>query len=208
MLEEGERLPRTKEQFEAMRLATKEKIHSAAIKLFAKKGFAATGIQDIAKSAGISIGLLYRHYKTKDDLFNDLVSYATAGIERIIGRFKSDLSPNEVFREFTFEILNDFKKDDEFANFLMIMNQSFTMDNSSHQVQQLKKKSEAMIKQTAVLIEKGQKLGQFKNGNATEMAYYYFASIQGLAMMKLLLGEQFITPSLNLVTSAIVKEDL
>ncbi|GIN22994.1 MAG TPA: TetR/AcrR family transcriptional regulator [Bacillus bacterium] len=201
-------MPRTKEQFEAMRLATKEKIHSAAIKLFAKKGFAATGVQDIAESAGISIGLLYRHYKTKDDLFNDLVSYATEGLERIVRRFESDLSPNKVLREFTLEILNDFKKDNEFANFLMIMNQSFTVDNPSHQVLQLKKQSEAMMKQTAILIEKGQKLGQCKNGNATEMAYYYFASIQGLAMMKLLLGEKFITPSLNLVTASLIKEDL
>lgn len=201
-------MPRTKEQFEAMRLATKEKIHSAAIKLFAKKGFAATGVQDIAESAGISIGLLYRHYKTKDDLFNDLVSYATEGLERIVRRFESELSPNKVLREFTLEILNDFKKDNEFANFLMIMNQSFTVDNPSHQVLQLKKQSEAMMKQTAILIEKGQKLGQCKNGNATEMAYYYFASIQGLAMMKLLLGEKFITPSLNLVTASLIKEDL
>ncbi|MGN7942327.1 TetR/AcrR family transcriptional regulator [Virgibacillus sp. 6R] len=200
-------MPRTKEQFEAMRLATKNKIHSSAIKLFAKKGFAATGVQDIAESAGISTGLLYRHYKTKDDLFNELISYATLGLEHIVKRFEDDLPPNEVFKEFSLEILNDFKKDDEFANFLMIMNQAISADNPSHQVQQLKKQSEAMMKQTVILIKKGQKLGQFKNGDATEMAYYFFASIQGLSMMKLLLGEQFITPSLNIVTSALLKED-
>jgi len=200
-------LPRTKEQFEAMRLATKNKIHSAAIKLFAKKGFAATGVQDIAESAGISTGLLYRHYKTKDDLFNELISYAISGLEHIVKRFENDLPPNEVIKEFSLEILNDFKKDDEFANFLMIMNQAISADNPSHQVQQLKKQSEAMMKQTVILIKKGQKLGQFKNGDATEMAYYFFASIQGLSMMKLLLGEQFITPSLNILTSALLKED-
>ncbi|WP_096187071.1 TetR/AcrR family transcriptional regulator [Evansella halocellulosilytica] len=200
-------MPRTKEQFEAMRLATKDKIHSAAIKLFAKKGFSATGVQDIADSAGISTGLLYRHYKTKDELFNELVSYATVGIENLVKRFESDLSPYDIIREFTLEILNDFKKDDEFANFLMIMSQAFTMDHPSHQVQLLKKQSEAMMEQTAILIEKGQKLGQFKDGDVTEMAYYYFASIQGLAMMKLLLGEQFITPRLNIVTASLVKED-
>ncbi|MFS0883544.1 TetR/AcrR family transcriptional regulator [Metabacillus niabensis] len=200
-------MPRTKEQFEAMRLATKNKIHSAAIKLFAKKGLAATGVQDIAESAGISTGLLYRHYKTKDDLFNELISYATLGLEHIVKRFDNDLPPNEVIKEFSLEILNDFKKDDEFANFLMIMNQAISADNPSHQVQQLKKQSEAMMKQTVILIKKGQKLGQFKNGDATEMAYCFFATIQGLSMMKLLLGEQFITPSLNIVTSALLKED-
>lgn len=206
MVEEGELMPRTKEQFEAMRIATKDKIHSAAIKLFAKKGFAATGVQDIAKSAGISTGLLYRHYKTKEDLFNDLVSYATVGLERTVKRFENELAPYEIIRDFTLEILNDFERDDEFANFLMIMNQAFSVDNPSHQVQQLKKQSDATMKQTAILIEKGQKLGQFRDGSAKEMAYYYFSSIQGLAMMKILLGKQFVTPSLNLVIAYIMRE--
>lgn len=200
-------MPRTKEQFEAMRMATRNKIHSAAIKLFAQKGFAATSVQDIADSAGISIGLLYRHYKTKDDLFQTLVSYATIGLENIVERFKSDLSPREVIQQFTVEILNDFKKNDEFANFLMIMNQSLTMDHPFQQVQQLKIQSDAMMRQTAILIERGQELGQFKNGNASEMAIYYFASIQGLAMIKLLKGEHFITPSPNIVTAFLMRED-
>jgi AcrR family transcriptional regulator len=200
-------MPRTKEQYEAMRMATRNKIHLAAIKLFAKKGFAATSVQDIADSASISIGLLYRHYKTKDDLFNELVSYAAMGLEDIVERFNSDLSPVELLQQFTLEILNDFKKDDEFAKFLMIMNQSSTIDDPSPQVQYLIKQSEAMMKQTAILIKKGQELGQFKLGNASEMAFYFFASILGLAMVKLSLGEQFITPSPNIVTAFLIKED-
>ncbi|NQD69055.1 TetR/AcrR family transcriptional regulator, partial [Bacillus haikouensis] len=170
-------MPRTKEQYEALRTATRNKIHSAAIKLFAKKGFAATSVQDIADTASISTGLLYRHYKTKDELFNELVSYAAAGLEKIVERFKNDTSPAEMIRHFTLEILNDLRKDDEFANFLMIMNQSSTMVDPSPEVQYLNKQSEKMFKQTAQLIEKGQELGQFKEGSPIEMAFYYFASI-------------------------------
>jgi AcrR family transcriptional regulator len=199
-------LPRTKEQYEAMRTATRNKIHSAAIKLFAKKGFAATSVQDIANSAGISIGLLYRHYKTKDDLFNELVSYAASGLEKIVRKFKTDSSPIELIRQFTLEILNDLKKDDEFAKFLMIMNQSSTMEEPSPQVKNLNKQSETMLQQTVSLIEKGQKLGQFKEGNATEMAFYYFASIQGLAMIKLKMSDRYITPSPQMVTAFLIKE--
>jgi AcrR family transcriptional regulator len=53
---EEEFLPRTKGQYEAMRIR--------------KKGFAATNVQDIAEGAGISIGLMYRHYKTSTHLYN------------------------------------------------------------------------------------------------------------------------------------------
>lgn len=198
-------MPRTKEQYEALRTATRNKIHSAAIKLFAKKGFAATSVQDIADTASISTGLLYRHYKTKDELFNELVSYAAAGLEKIVERFKNDTSPAEMIRHFTLEILNDLRKDDEFANFLMIMNQSSTMVDPSPEVQYLNKQSEKMFKQTAQLIEKGQELGQFKEGSPIEMAFYYFASIHGLTTIKRSMGERFITPSLKIVTEFLFK---
>ncbi|MEH7246062.1 TetR family transcriptional regulator [Neobacillus niacini] len=86
-------MPRIKEQYQALRTATKNKIHSASIKLFAKKRVAATSVQDIADTAGISTRLLYPHYKTKVDLFNEVVSYATAGLEKNVETFKNDSSP-------------------------------------------------------------------------------------------------------------------
>jgi len=194
-------LPRTEEQYEAMRIATRNKIHSAGIKLFAKKGFAATSVKDIAEEAGISIGLIYRHYKKKEDLFNELVTYAAGGLDRIAKMFQSDDSPVELIQHFTLEILNDLDKDDEYAHFHMLMNQSSTIEDPSPQIKHLNNQSEAMLHQTARLIEKGQKRGQFKQGNAMEMAYFYFASIQGLTMMKISMKEEFITPSLEIVTS-------
>lgn len=199
-------LPRTKGQYEAMRTATRNKIHSAAIKLFAKKGFAATSVQDIAEGAGISIGLMYRHYKTKEDLFNELVSYAAKGLEKIAEKFKSDESPIELIRQFTLEILNDLEKDDSFAELLMLMNQSSTMEHPSLQIQYLNEQSEAMLNQTTRLIEKGQNVGQFKQGNASEMAFYYFASLQGLAMIKLTMRKRYITPSLKIVTAFLITD--
>ena len=55
-------MPRTKEQFENMRKATRDKIQLAAMKLFVQKGFGSTCVHEIADLAGISIGLLYRQY--------------------------------------------------------------------------------------------------------------------------------------------------
>ncbi|MBO1000892.1 TetR/AcrR family transcriptional regulator [Bacillus sp. SD075] len=199
-------MPRTKEQYEAMRTATRNKIHSAAIKLFAIKGFAATSVQDIAKGAGISIGLMYRHYKAKEDLFNELVSLAATGLEKIVEKFQDEESPIELIRQFTQEILNDLEKDDAFAELLMLMHQSSTMEEPSPQIQYLNEQSVAMLNQTARLIKKGQSLGQFKQENASEMAFYYFASLQGLAIIKLTMRERYITPSLKIVTEFLIKD--
>ncbi|WP_335633118.1 helix-turn-helix domain-containing protein [Brevibacillus formosus] len=40
------------------------------MQLFVQKGFGSTNVQDIADTAGISIGLMYRHYKSKETLTN------------------------------------------------------------------------------------------------------------------------------------------
>jgi len=51
----------------------KEKIYQAAIEEFYKKGFLKTKMQDIAKKAGISVGLTYSYYNNKEDLFAAIV---------------------------------------------------------------------------------------------------------------------------------------
>ena len=51
----------------------KEKIYQAAIEEFYKKGFLKAKMQDIAKKAGVSVGLTYSYYNNKEDLFAAIV---------------------------------------------------------------------------------------------------------------------------------------
>jgi len=48
-----------------------KRIVEAAVRLFATKGYAATTIGEIAETAGISTGNVYRYYGSKDALFDD-----------------------------------------------------------------------------------------------------------------------------------------
>ena len=50
-----------------------QEIADAAFAAFAEKGYAATRIDDVAKRAGVSKGLTYLYYKTKEDLFKAVV---------------------------------------------------------------------------------------------------------------------------------------
>ena len=49
-------------------LQTREHILTAALDLFAEKGYAATTMRDIAARAGCSLGLTYRYFGAKEDL--------------------------------------------------------------------------------------------------------------------------------------------
>lgn len=52
---------------------TKENILHTALRLFARNGYEAASVSDIAGELGITKGALYRHYKNKRDIFDSIV---------------------------------------------------------------------------------------------------------------------------------------
>ena len=68
--------PRTKEQFEQIRKESAGQIAEAALTLFARQGFYSTSVDQIAKEAGVSKGLIYNYFKNKEDLLRHIVESA------------------------------------------------------------------------------------------------------------------------------------
>ena len=67
---------------------TKEKILLISLNLFAKFGYEAVSMKDIADKLGITKGALYKHYKNKQDIFNSIVGLATdKGLSRLLSLF-------------------------------------------------------------------------------------------------------------------------
>lgn len=199
-------MPRTKEQFEEMRKATRDKIQLAAMKLFVQKGFGSTNVQEIADIAGISIGLLYRHYKTKEELFNELVEYAIKGIQGIMDLFEQNHSPRDLIGKFVNEVYDDMINGEELANLLILMTQSFLSGAANLKQNEIIQLDAKMLQATAKLIERGQGLGEFRPGNSYELAEFFYSAIQGLAMMKITLKDSFIMPSPSVITTFLFKE--
>jgi AcrR family transcriptional regulator len=54
----------------------REQIVSAATRAFARAGFAATNLDDIAAEAGVSRAILYRHFDSKTDLYQAVLESA------------------------------------------------------------------------------------------------------------------------------------
>lgn len=70
--------PRTAEQFEEIREEKKKLIMKVALELFANEGYHTTSISKIAQKAGISKGLMYNYFESKEELlssiFNDIMN--------------------------------------------------------------------------------------------------------------------------------------
>lgn len=64
--------PRTKQQNEKIRQEKSRLILESALKLFADKGYHTSSISQIAKAAGISKGLVYNYFESKEDLLQNI----------------------------------------------------------------------------------------------------------------------------------------
>jgi AcrR family transcriptional regulator len=51
---------------------TAERVRQSALRLFAKRGYEATGIRDVARDAGLSLATLYHYIDSKEDLLLDI----------------------------------------------------------------------------------------------------------------------------------------
>lgn len=63
-------------------VATRDRIKQAALELFVAKGVLGTSVRDIAATAGIAEGGLYRHYASKEDLAWKLFSENYAALAK------------------------------------------------------------------------------------------------------------------------------
>lgn len=54
---------------------TKNRMLEVATKMFFEKSYEGTSVRDIVKEVGCEVGLFYYYYKTKDDLFTDVMEH-------------------------------------------------------------------------------------------------------------------------------------
>lgn len=62
----------------------KWEIVKAAAELFIKKGSINTGVRDIAEASGITVGTLYHHFKSKEELISAFLDWAVYGTDNFL----------------------------------------------------------------------------------------------------------------------------
>jgi len=77
-----------------------QEITQAAFEVFAEKGYAAARVDEVAKRAGVSKGLTYLYFKTKEELFKAVVkSVAVRRVDALLEAVETtELSSEEFIR--------------------------------------------------------------------------------------------------------------
>jgi len=68
------------------RLDRRDQLLAAATRAFARNGFEATNLDDVAEEAGISKVLLYRHFDSKADLYRAVLDRSLRHLESRVGK--------------------------------------------------------------------------------------------------------------------------
>jgi AcrR family transcriptional regulator len=71
-----------------------EDIKEAALELFSDKGYHAASMREIALKAGISLGLSYNYFKSKEDILRGLLDDHLDSLENLAAGIKKGNSPD------------------------------------------------------------------------------------------------------------------
>jgi AcrR family transcriptional regulator len=87
-------------------MKTPELLIQAAGELFAKKGFAATSVRDIAQKAGVNVAAVNYHFSSKENLYTEVFRSnwirLDQGVHEIARQFESASLHELIFALFTF----------------------------------------------------------------------------------------------------------
>lgn len=73
----------------------KEKIMQASIQLFVQRGFHNTSTRMIAEQAGVSEGLIFRHFRSKDALLDSLLQQGADEMYQAVAEIISEHEPKD-----------------------------------------------------------------------------------------------------------------
>ena len=146
------------------------------LELFVEKGYNATKITDIADSLNMSVGLLFHYFKSKEELYYELVRLGVEGTNKPIQ--KENIKPIEYFEIFVKNIFNAIKNDINIARMFVLM-PSAQRIGTPERVRELAFKIN-IIDSFVPIIIKGQEDKTIKDGNPLVLSNAFFRSVYSI----------------------------
>ena len=156
----------------------REDILRAGLDLFIRKGYAATKIKDIADQVGMSVGLLFHYFKSKEELYEELIKYGISGPMGTMAG--TDMEPLAFFEVTAERIFQYIQAEPFVAKMFVLMSQTFYSEAVPSRVKELLKDFDVYTP-TAELMKQGQANGTIREGDPLALAIAYWCAIQGIA---------------------------
>lgn len=102
----------------------RQQLLEAALEVFSRKGFEGTTTKEVASHAGVTEAIIFRHFPTKQALYNAVLDYRAQSPEfqEWLDRFKACMERNddeELLRSLARAILKDYREQPGFERVLL-----------------------------------------------------------------------------------------
>jgi AcrR family transcriptional regulator len=187
---DGKMSPRNKKANQQILDERRKQILLAALKIFARHGFAATRISDIAFAAGLSHGLIYHYFSSKDEIFTELAEHAFSGAHGVFEYgSKLNTSPLEKIRVITEMTISGAYQGDG-AYYWNIVLQAYISEAIPKKLKKLAIKTISSYNDLLVpIILEGQKLGQVVKDDPIKLATTFYSMVNGMGVLQMMAKE-------------------
>lgn len=156
----------------------REEILAAGLDLFIRKGYSATKVSDIAERVGMSVGLLFHYFESKEKLYEELVAIGIAGPTSVMS--PTDMEPLAFFEHTAKTIFHYIRTEPFTAKMFVLMSQAFYNEAAPQRIKDMLREFDVFAPTIAV-IQKGQANGTIREGDPYALAITYWCAIQGIA---------------------------
>ena len=162
----------------------KDQIVRATVECITKHGYHNFSMQDVARTAGVSKGIIHYYFLNKDELMMSVLDKVAGDIERVlVSEMEASPSPVrklEIFIDVCFDVVRSTKE------YYQVNMDFWTQINQKTEVRMVIAKHYNQFRETAVkVINEGKKNGSFRSVDALEYASYMIAVIDGLSLQYL-----------------------
>ncbi|HEU6444663.1 MAG TPA: TetR/AcrR family transcriptional regulator [Gaiellaceae bacterium] len=135
----------------------RRQILDAAVKVFARRGFHASRVGDIAEEAGVAYGLVYHYFTSKEELLETIFRDTwTQMLERVREVEASGVDSTEQVRRVTALLLRTWRRDPDLVRVLVL-----EVTRSQHVQREIEEITQAMSTLERI-IRRGQETGQLR----------------------------------------------
>lgn len=171
-------------------------ILSKALRLFAANGLAATKISHIAEAAGMSQGLMYHYYQSKEQIFTELIRVSFERMNKAVKELeKLEMPPKEKIRLALEHLIKGIDAHADTGFYHLLIAQATASDVIPEEAKAVIQKQNRLPYQViGKIIREGQEAGEFCDHDPDELAMIFWTSIKGLSMHKAAFGKAMKSP--------------
>lgn len=165
---------------EQQREKRRQEILECGLNMIITRGFEATKIRDIAKELGISVGLFFNYFESKENLYEELIKIGLSGPASVLKLNRGGIEPIVLFEKMTEVIFESLRMDSISAKMFLLMAQTIRSKTAPPNVKKMLTGFDT-ITPLLQTIQQGQRQGKIKAGDPVALAIAYWGAVQGVA---------------------------